>query len=53
MVNGAKFFALQELDISQNNFHLPLRASWVPFSLALGNRATVDVEPWNDAVIYL
>jgi hypothetical protein len=45
-------FALQELNISQNNFHLSHRASWVPFSLARrcislapGNRATVNVEP--------
>jgi hypothetical protein len=43
-------FALQELNISQNNFHLPLWASWVPFSLARrlislapGNRATFAV----------
>ena len=46
------YFALQELNISPNHFHLPDRTSWVPFllarrriSLAPGNRTTVNVEP--------
>jgi hypothetical protein len=36
-----------ELNISQHHFHLPDRTSWVLFSLAPGNRTTVNVEPWS------
>jgi hypothetical protein len=43
-------FALQELNISQNHFHLPDRTSWVSFSLAPGNRTTVNVEPCTTKV---
>ena len=45
-------FALQELNISQNHFHLPDRTSWVLFSLAPGNRTTVNVEPWKADPIF-
>jgi hypothetical protein len=49
---GINYFALQELNISPNHFHLPDRTSWVPFLLARrcillapGNRTSVNVEP--------
>jgi hypothetical protein len=31
--------------MSQNHFHLPDRTSWVPFSLAPGNRTTLMSNP--------